>query len=183
MSTKQKIEAIIAPAKAKGIDTGCEFNGKFWEVWVGSHAGGRENGESLARFLMERHEKATQRAQGEPEPIPIPAFLHVEDEPEPATPDPRLDLQAARIAELEAALAEAKATQEVSVPSDLSDLIETADTPYQTNEKLLARLREVLGLIGLAEDAGGRAAPELYKRRDRLESGIRWNRGRLAEQI
>jgi hypothetical protein len=69
------------------------------------------------------------------------------------------------------------------VPSELSDLIEYADTPAETNEKLLVRLREVLGLIGLAEDAGGRAAPELYRRKDRLESGIRWNRGRMAETI
>ena len=70
-----------------------------------------------------------------------------------------------------------------AVPHDLADLIEYADTPVETNEKLLVRLREVLGLIGLAEDAGGRAAPDLYRRKDRLESGIRWNRGRLAETI
>jgi hypothetical protein len=68
-------------------------------------------------------------------------------------------------------------------PPDLADLIEYADTPAETNEKLLVRLREVLGLIGLAEDAGGRAAPELYRKKDRLESGIRWNRGRLAGTI
>jgi hypothetical protein len=68
-------------------------------------------------------------------------------------------------------------------PPELADLIEYADTPAQSNEKLFVRLREVLGLIGLAEDAGGRAAPELYRRRDRLESGIQWNRGRMAETI
>ena len=181
MTMQKTIEAILTGlpnVKVKPV-------GDLWQVSVGGLSGARKNGESLARDLRAQYEyvRARERAQGEPEPVSIPAFLHIEDEPEPATPDPRLDLQAARIAELEAALAEAKATQEVSVPSDLSDLIETADTPYQTNEKLLARLREVLGLIGLAEDAGGRAAPELYKRRDRLESGIRWNRGRLAEQI
>jgi hypothetical protein len=68
-------------------------------------------------------------------------------------------------------------------PAELADLFEVADTPAESNEKLLVRLREVLGLIGLAEDAGGRAAPELYRRKDRLESGIRWNRGRGAEVI
>ena len=68
-------------------------------------------------------------------------------------------------------------------PAELADLFDPADTAPQSNEKLLVRLREVLGLIGLAEDAGGRAAPELYRRKDRLESGIRWNRGRLAEVI
>jgi hypothetical protein len=69
------------------------------------------------------------------------------------------------------------------IPTDLADLFDPADTAPQSNEKLLVRLREVLGLIGLAEDAGGRAAPELYRRKDRLESGIRWNRGRSAEVI
>jgi hypothetical protein len=68
-------------------------------------------------------------------------------------------------------------------PAELADLFDPADTAPQSNEKLLIRLREVLGLIGLAEDAGGRAAPELYRRKDRLESGIRWNRGRMAEVI
>ena len=68
-------------------------------------------------------------------------------------------------------------------PADLVDLFDPADTVPESNEKLLVRLREVLGLIGLAEDAGGRAAPELYRRKDRLESGIRWNRGRSAEVI
>jgi hypothetical protein len=69
------------------------------------------------------------------------------------------------------------------IPAELADLFDPADTAPQSNEKLLVRLREVLGLIGLAEDAGGRAAPELYRRKDRLESGIRWNRGRSAEAI
>jgi hypothetical protein len=68
-------------------------------------------------------------------------------------------------------------------PADIADLFEYADTPIESNEKLLVRLREVLGLIGLAEDNGGRAAPELYRKKDRLESGIRWNRGRSAEVI
>jgi hypothetical protein len=69
------------------------------------------------------------------------------------------------------------------IPAELADLFDPADTAPESNEKLLVRLREVLGLIGLAEDNGGRAAPELYRRKDRLESGIRWNRGRLAEVI
>jgi hypothetical protein len=69
------------------------------------------------------------------------------------------------------------------IPAELADLFDPADTAPQSNEKLLVRLREVLGLIGLAEDAGGRAAPELYRKKDRLESGIRWNRGRGAEVI
>lgn len=96
-------------------------------------------------------------------------------------PDPE---QAARIAELEARLAKHEAVKpDAPIPDHLADLISYADTPAQTSEKLLVKLREVLGLIGLAEDDGGRAAPEMYRKRDRLESGIQWNRGRLAETI
>ncbi len=92
--------------------------------------------------------------------------------------------QAARIAELEARLAKHEAVKpDAPIPPELADLISYAETPAQTSEKLLVRLREVMGLIGLAEDDGHRASPELYKRKDRLESGIRWNRGRSAEVI
>ena len=133
------------------------------------------------------------RADGETvtQTVEVEKIVHV--------PDPE---QAARIAELEARLAEAQARpafephaepEPIEIPAflkapeappaDLADLFDPADTVPESNEKLLVRLREVLGLIGLAEDAGGRAAPELYRRKDRLESGIRWNRGRSAEAI
>lgn len=96
-------------------------------------------------------------------------------------PDPE---QAARIAELEARLAKHEAVKpDAPIPDHLADLINYADTPAQTSDKLLVKLREVLGLIGLAEDDGGRAAPEMYRKRDRLESGIQWNRGRMSEAI
>ena len=109
----------------------------------------------------------------------VPVETIVERVVEVADPE-----QAARIAELEARLAKHEAVKpDAPIPDELADLISYADTPAQTSEKLLVRLREVLGLIGLAEDAGGRAAPELYRKRDRLESGIRWNRGRSAEVI
>jgi FtsP/CotA-like multicopper oxidase with cupredoxin domain len=133
------------------------------------------------------------RADGETvtQTVEVEKIVHV--------PDPE---QAARIAELEARLAEAQARPAFqphaepepvempdflkapeAPPAELADLFDPADTVPESNEKLLVRLREVLGLIGLAEDAGGRAAPELYRRKDRLESGIRWNRGRSAEVI
>jgi hypothetical protein len=183
---QEQIDAILRPFKREGYDTGAEFNGKFWEVWIGSHAGGRENGVSLAQDLAEKVRGMALKAAQPVPPQPLTAPLAAKPTP------PQTDYDAI-IAGLKAQLAEAlaKAPEPVEIPeflqdkppAELADLFDPADTAPESNEKLLVRLREVLGLIGLAEDAGGRAAPELYRRKDRLESGIRWNRGRLAEVI
>lgn len=84
--------------------------------------------------------------------------------------------------ELEAAREKVKAA-ESAPPAELADLIDWAAPPKERQEALLVKLREVAGLIGLAEDRGGRAPAELYARRDRLESGIHFNRPTLTETI
>lgn len=174
-------------------DTAINKIGDLWQVRVERHCDSGKNGVAVATRLMNlwRWDK------GEFQPD-----YHDDRDArviEPQVPPTDYD---AIIASLKAQLAEAQARpafephaepQPVVMPEflktpempppELADLIEYADTPVETNEKLLVRLREVLGLIGLAEDAGGRAAPDLYRRKDRLESGIRWNRGRMAETI
>jgi hypothetical protein len=197
---QKEIEAILAPAKAQGLDAGCEKMGSLWCVWVGSHAGGRADGVSLAAQLMElAMPRPAETYTAEPEPVEIPAFLRVHDpdtghvmdvsvnELKPDAPDPRLDLQAARIAELEAALAAAAAPKPepmmANPPAEASDVIDWTAPPKDRQEALLVKMREVIGLIGLAEDRGGRADPALYRKRDALESGIRYNRATLAETI
>ncbi len=164
---QEQIDAILSPFKREGYDTGAEFNGKFWEVWIGSHAGGRENGVSLAQDLAEKVRGMTVKAAQPVPPQPLTAPLAAK----PTHPQTDYD---AIIAGLKAQLAEAlaKAPEPVEIPeflqdnppAELADLFDPADTAPESNEKLLLRLREVLGLIGLAEDAGGRAAPELYRR-------------------
>jgi hypothetical protein len=195
---KEQVEAILAEAAAEGFEVGYELHhGIMWEMWVGSQGGGRErDGVGLARKLVDnalrqKQEQMARKPKAKPVPVP-PQPLTAPLAAKPTPPQTDYD---AIIAGLKAQLAEAlaKAPEPVEIPefiklpeeipSELADLIEYADTPAQSNEKLLARLREVLGLIGLAEDAGGRAAPELYRRRDRLESGIRFNRGRMAESL
>lgn len=190
---QKQIEAILAPAKAKGLDVGCEQIGDLWQIWVGSHAGARANGVSLAHDLMrlampepvapEPAQAPRVRFRPVPVdvPISIPEFMAVPDdpEPEPIRPDPRDE----EIAALKAKLAAMEAKQEVTVPSELADLIELADTPAEANAKLLAKWNEANGLIQIAHDRGERPPIELILKRDRLESGIRWNRGRLAEQV
>lgn len=95
--------------------------------------------------------------------------------------------QARKIAELEAMLAAASAPKPEPVaanpPAEVSDLIDWSASPKDRQEALLVKLREINGLIGLAEDRGGRAEPSLYKRRDVIDSGIRYNRATLAETI
>ena len=181
---KTEIEAILSGVKDKSIK---QIEDR-WQIRVGARAGCRKNGITLAHDLLREHREDVGIVWTQPEPSPAPT-----------PPDTDYD---AIIASLKAQLAEAQAKTvfaphaepvEVAMPEflkrpempppELADLIEYADTPVETNEKLLVRLREVLGLIGLAEDNGGRAAPELYRRKDRLESGIRWNRGRMAEVI
>lgn len=61
----------------------------------------------------------------EPAPVAIPAFLK---DPEPPEPDPRIDLQAARIAELEAELEAQKArSTDMFDAADLTDLIRESE--------------------------------------------------------
>lgn len=72
---------------------------------------------------------------------------------------------------------------DIDPPPETSDLIDWTSPPRDRQDALLAKLREVNGLIGLAEDRGGRAAPELYRKRDRIESGLNFNRPTLTETI
>jgi hypothetical protein len=203
MEQSKRFDQIFAPVKAAGWNAGYERIGPLWQMWVygpaGTYGGARENGESLAKELADKALGKVEtyvkygRLDEPPKHVPVPPQpLTAPLAEKPTAPVTDYD---AIIAGLKAQLAEAlaKAPEVVEIPefiklpeeipSELADLIEYADTPAQSNEKLLARLREVLGLIGLAEDAGGRAAPELYRRRDRLESGIRFNRGRMAESL
>lgn len=90
------------------------------------------------------------------------------------------------IASLKSQLAEAQAKPEpmtANPPADVLDVIDWTAPPKERQEALLVKLREVIGLIGLAEDRGGRADPSLYRKRDAIESGIRYNRATLAETI
>ncbi len=72
---QEQIDAILSPFKREGYDTGAEFNGKFWEVWIGSHAGGRENGVSLAQDLAEKVRGMTVKAAQPVPPQPLTAPL------------------------------------------------------------------------------------------------------------
>jgi len=111
---REQIDAILRPFKRGGYDTGAEFNGKFWEVWIGNHAGGRENGVSLAQDLAEKVRGMTVQAVQPVPPQPLTASLAAKPTP-PAT-----DYDAI-IAGLKAQLAEAlaKAPEVIEIPAFL----------------------------------------------------------------
>jgi hypothetical protein len=123
---QEQIDAILRPFKREGYDTGAEFNGKFWEIWIGSHAGGREDGLSLAQDLAEKVRGMTVQPTP-PQPLTAPLA---------AKPTPPATDYDAIIAGLKAQLAEAlaKAPEPVEIPefiklpedipSELADLIE-----------------------------------------------------------
>lgn len=174
---KQQIDEILAPFVAQSIDAGCDKYGPFWQVWIGSKAGAREDGVALARelagamrsLIAQPAEKSSERIVERVVTVDNPEHLK-------------------RIAELEALLAAASAPRPEPVaaqipPDDVADLINWQAPPKERQEALLVKLREVIGLIGLAEDRGTRADPALYKKRDRIESGIRFNRASSAEAI
>lgn len=91
--------------------------------------------------------------------------------------DPR---QAAEIERLQAEI-EALKSRTAPVPEELGDLIDWSAPPRARQEALLAKWREINGLIQLSEDRGTRASADLYHKRDRIESGMTFNRPTLAE--
>lgn len=189
-----EIETILAPLKAKGIEAGFEQCGPFWQVWIGGHgdskevAGAREDGISLARDLKTQYEyRKAREASASPE-----KQERSRDIPPPPQPDPRLDLQAARIAELEAALAAAAAPKpepagRVIAPPELADLIEMNETPPETHARLTRLYADAKQAAELARSYGGtfngKSTVEWERKAERYDSGIKWNRGRMAETV
>jgi len=116
---QEQIDAILKPFKREGYDTGAEFNGKFWEIWIGSHAGGREDGLSLAIDLGKKVRAETRQPRKLPIPEAVPPQLLTS--PLAAKPTPPQTDYDAIIAGLKAQLAEAlaKAPEVIEIPAFL----------------------------------------------------------------
>lgn len=113
------------------------------------------------------------------EPEVIERVVH-QDKPETLA---KLAALADELAATKARLDARIASPEAPIPDSLKDLIDWTAPPKERQEALLAKWREINGLIKLAEDRGGRATPEQYHKRDRIESGIHFNRPTSAETI
>ena len=102
--------------------------------------------------------------------------------------DPEAETLRARIAELEAKLlAQAKPEPESNPPPEIADLIDPAETPQECFDRLTKLYVEAKQSAELARGYGGtfggKSVIDYERRAERLESGIKWNRGRLAEQL
>ncbi len=132
---KRQIESILKGLPAVNI----EQIGNLWQIRIGSHAGAREDGISLARDMLAMHQ-ARERAMDEPVPVEIPEFL-LEPEPVPEA-----------IAEPE------------TVPADLLDLVRE-DEPYgDTQTRLWELYLELNGklMLGLATEEDARLHTRLH---------------------
>lgn len=119
--TKAQILAELKGAPSPRV----EQVGPYWQIGFAWVSGARKDGIGLARDLMAKYRNEGGLFNGEPVPVEIPAFLK---DPEPAEPDPRIDLQAARIAELEAELEAQKArSTDMFDAADLTDLIRESE--------------------------------------------------------
>jgi len=102
--------------------------------------------------------------------------------------DPEAETLRARIAELEAKLlAQVKPEPEHNPPPEIADLIDPAETPQECFDRLTRMYVEAKQSAELARGYGGtfggKSVIDYERRAERLESGIKWNRGRLAEQL
>lgn len=97
-----------------------------------------------------------------------------------------------KLAEMEALLAAASAPKPEPVsaqipPEQIADLIEINETPPETHARLTRLYAEAKQGAELARTYGGtfngKSIVEWERKAERYDSGIKWNRGRLAEQI
>lgn len=116
-----------------------------------------------------------------PEPAPKPV-----EQPEPEAPAEAVLRQMDQLETVQEVLAEAATDPEVSdVPPDtLADLFDPELTARQNQEALLKKYKETMSMreIHLSHNETSEAM-ECLRKAERLESGIKWNRARLAEVI
>ena len=159
---QKQIEAILAPAKAKGLDVGAEKIGNLWQVWVGSHGGGRENGVSLARDLMalampEAAEykpapKPETKYTAKPEPVEIPRFLRDDTETEA----------------LKAEVAALKAERD-AIPESVKEFIREGEPFGEAQSRLWKLYNTLTGKL-----MSGLASSEEARMHSRLHGALYW---------
>jgi hypothetical protein len=174
---KDQIDAILSGVKDKAVNK----VGPYWQIRVGTRAGARENGVSLARELLKQYS---------------------EDVTPPAAP--ATDYEAI-IADLKAQLAAKPAfephTEPATVempaflhapPPEVADMLEDlglhpSDSYERVNTALVAKLTEAKGSAELARTYGGafngKSVVEWERKSQSINESIRWNSGRKIEMI
>ena len=137
---QETINAILSPFRKLGIDAGAEFNGKYWEIWIGDTAGGREDGVSLANELANRYRRKSRPATAY---FPEQQAVEMTVPPQPLTaplaakPTPPATDYDAIIAGLQAQLAEAlaKAPEVIEIPA----FLQTPEAEMNFHDDFIAR--------------------------------------------
>jgi hypothetical protein len=101
-------------------------------------------------------------------------------------PDPEVDALRARIAELEAQL-RPQEPPEMMPPAEIADLFLPAESARETYERLTRLFVQAKQSAELARSYGGtfdgKSVIAWEEKAGRYESGLQWNRGRMAEQV
>lgn len=122
-----------------------------------------------------------------PKPEPAPEPEAIEPEPEP---EPEVHVSEEVLEKVEASLTDAKAKIDErppayeEPPASIADLFDPELTARQNQEALQKKYADAMSMreIHLANDEDSKAM-ELLKKAERYDSGINWNRARLAEVI
>ena len=161
---QNEINAILAPAKAKGLDTGAEQIGTLWQIWVGSHAGARENGTSLARELMRL--AMPELVKAEPEPALKPATFHTA-KPEPVE-IPRFLRDDTEAEALRAEVAALKAERD-AIPESVKEFIREGEPFGEAQSRLWQLYNTLTGKL-----MSGLASSEEARMHSRLHGALYW---------
>lgn len=164
------IKAILAPFKAQGMDAGAEQIGDLWQIWIGDHAGARENGVQLAKELAERvmrdrRPKApfspapdamarpkTSAYTAPPEPVEIPRFLRDDAEAEA----------------LRAEVAALKAERD-AIPESVKEFIREGEPFGEAQSRLWQLYNTLTGKL-----MSGLASSEEARMHSRLHGALYW---------
>lgn len=196
---KQKIEAILAgvPHKVTKI-------GPYWQITVGEHGGARENGAALATDLLGKYRKAI----GEAKPVEVEKVVYQTDpdileelqrlrtgqaEAAKATMMANLEKLEAADAKLKERPPEPEPEPEPQpAPEGVTETLLEAglyqsDPPEKVNEVLLRKLNEAKQCHYIALEHGGsfNGGNSVYweQKAERYQTGVDWNRGRMAETL
>jgi hypothetical protein len=115
-----------------------------------------------------------------PDPVEQPA-PELEPEPEVTASEAMLDELETKKSNLDRAIEEAKAEEP---PAEIADLMDPGLTTRQNLDALIAKYAKLMGEREYALKHGDESeAMKLLKRAETIDSGIKWNRARLAEVI
>ena len=175
---REQIESILAGVP----DVNIRQVNNLWQIRIGSHAGAREDGVSLARDMLAMH-RARERAMAEPIPVMIPKFLldpeviETAEEPE-AKVISEPEVVEEPVPEAEAPKPAPEPAPPEIIPEGLLDLVRENEPYGDTQTRLWDLYLELNGKLML-----GLATEEDAKLHTRLHGHLAWISKGAAEVV